>query len=55
MTLETKQEQIRKLALYYHDKNKWFFLGRGMYTPIAFDSALKMKEVTYLHADGMPS
>jgi len=55
MTLETKQEQIRKLALKYHDKKNWFFLGRGMYTPIAFESALKMKEVTYLHAEGMPA
>jgi glucosamine 6-phosphate synthetase-like amidotransferase/phosphosugar isomerase protein len=33
----------------------WFFLGRGMYTPIAFEAALKMKEVTYLHAEGMPA
>jgi len=55
LTLETKQEQIRKLALKYHDKKNWFFLGRGLYTPIAFESALKMKEVTYLHAEGMPA
>jgi len=55
MTLETKQEQIRNLALKYYDKKNWFFLGRGMYTPIAFESALKMKEVTYLHAEGMPA
>ena len=55
ITLETKQEQIRNLALKYHDKKNWFFLGRGIYTPIAFESALKMKEVTYLHAEGMPA
>jgi len=53
ITLRTQREHIRKLALKYHDKRNWFFLGRGIYTPIAFESALKMKEVTYLHAEGM--
>lgn len=55
ITLRTQREHIRKLALKYHDKRNWFFLGRGIYTPIAFESALKMKEVTYLHAEGMPA
>ncbi len=54
-TLRTQHEQIRKLALRYFEKRNWFFLGRGIYTPIAFESALKMKEVTYLHAEGMPA
>ena len=53
ITLRTQQEHIRKLAIRYFDKRNWFFLGRGIYTPIAFESALKMKEVTYLHAEGM--
>jgi glucosamine--fructose-6-phosphate aminotransferase (isomerizing) len=53
ITLKTQQEHIRKLALRYHEMRNWFFLGRGIYTPIAFESALKMKEVTYLHAEGM--
>lgn len=33
----------------------WLFLGRGCYYPIARESALKMKEVAYVHAEGMPS
>ena len=33
----------------------WLFLGRGRYYPIARESALKMKEVSYVHAEGMPS
>ena len=33
----------------------WLFLGRGRYYPIAMESALKMKEVAYVHAEGMPS
>ncbi|MBP1689038.1 MAG: transcriptional regulator, family, partial [Deltaproteobacteria bacterium] len=32
----------------------WLFLGRGIYYPIALEAALKMKEVTYIHAEGMP-
>lgn len=32
----------------------WLYLGRGMYYPIAMESALKMKEVAYVHAEGMP-
>ena len=55
ITLQTLQERIHKLAIRYHQKRNWFFLGRGIYTPIAFESALKMKEVTYLHAEGMPA
>ena len=31
----------------------WIFVGRGIYYPIALECALKMKEVTYLHAEGM--
>lgn len=33
----------------------WLYLGRGIYYAIAMESALKMKEVTYLHAEGMPA
>ncbi len=33
----------------------WLFLGRGRYYPVARESALKMKEVAYVHAEGMPS
>ncbi len=54
-TLQTQQQRISELAVRYQHQRNWFFLGRGMYTPIAFESALKMKEVTYLHAEGMPA
>jgi glucosamine--fructose-6-phosphate aminotransferase (isomerizing) len=52
--LETQQEHVRQLVRRYHHHDNWLFLGRGMYTAIAFEVALKMKEVTYLHAEGMP-
>ncbi|MGH8059339.1 MAG: isomerizing glutamine--fructose-6-phosphate transaminase, partial [Candidatus Entotheonellia bacterium] len=55
LALRTQEAHIRELALRYQHRQNWFFLGRGLYTPIAFESALKMKEVTYLHAEGMPA
>lgn len=55
ITLRTQRDHIRELAVRYHKMRNWFFLGRGIYTPIAFEAALKMKEVTYLHAEGMPA
>ena len=33
----------------------WLFLGCGVYYPVAMESALKMKEVAYVHAEGMPA
>ena len=37
-----------------HQKMKnWLYLGRGIYYPAALENALKMKEVTYIHAEGM--
>ncbi len=55
IVLRTQREHIRNLAIRYCHQRNWFFLGRGIYTPIAFEAALKMKEVTYLHAEGMPA
>jgi glutamine---fructose-6-phosphate transaminase (isomerizing) len=54
-TLRDQTTRIRALAVRYHDRQNWFFLARSLYTPIAFECALKMKEVTYLHAEGMPA
>jgi glucosamine--fructose-6-phosphate aminotransferase (isomerizing) len=51
--LGTARPAIRELAHRYHQRRNWFFLARGIFTPIAFEAALKMKEVTYLHAEGM--
>jgi glucosamine--fructose-6-phosphate aminotransferase (isomerizing) len=53
--LQTQQDRIRRMARHYHHYQNWFFLGRGIYTPVAYEAALKMKEVTYLHAEGMPA
>lgn len=45
---------IHRIAHSYCKTKHWLYLGRGIYYPIALESALKMKEVAYVHAEGMP-
>ncbi len=45
---------IHRLASKYSGTRNWLYLGRGIYYPIALEAALKMKEVSYVHAEGMP-
>lgn len=45
---------IHRIAHEYYKIKHWLYLGRGVYYPIALESALKMKEVAYVHAEGMP-
>ena len=45
---------IHRIAHNHRNVKPWLYLGRGMYYPIALESALKMKEVAYVHAEGMP-
>ncbi len=53
-TILNEYAAIIKKAAYKHAKVKnWLYLGRGIYSAIALESALKMKEVTYNHAEGM--
>lgn len=44
---------IRNIAYKHARVKNWLYLGRGIYSAIALESALKMKEVTYNHAEGM--
>lgn len=46
---------IHRIAHNYCKVRHWLYLGRGIYYPIALESALKMKEVAYVHAEGMPA
>ncbi|MSR41514.1 MAG: glutamine--fructose-6-phosphate transaminase (isomerizing) [Phycisphaerales bacterium] len=41
-------------AKYIHREN-WLFLGRGVNYPVALEGALKLKEISYIHAEGMPA
>jgi len=46
---------IRAIAPQYHATKNFLFLGRGLHYPIAREGALKLKESSYLHAEGYPS
>ncbi|MEX2567929.1 MAG: glutamine--fructose-6-phosphate transaminase (isomerizing) [Cyclobacteriaceae bacterium] len=46
---------IRKLAEKYKDARDFLYLGRGYNFPIALEGALKLKEVSYIHAEGYPA
>ena len=37
------------------DRDNWLFLGRGTNYPVALEGALKLKEISYIHAEGMPA
>jgi glucosamine--fructose-6-phosphate aminotransferase (isomerizing) len=47
--------QIRELALKHTDSDDCLFIGRGPQFPIALEGALKLKEISYLHAEGYPA
>ncbi len=53
--LNEKSGFVHNIAQQQSHIRHWLFLGRGLYYPIARESALKMKEVAYVHAEGMPS
>ena len=48
-------KKIAKLSLYFVDKQHALFLGRGEYHAIALEGALKLKEISYMHAEAYPA
>lgn len=48
-------DQIRSLAEQFTEKRHALFLGRGSHYPIALEGALKLKEISYIHAEGYPA
>lgn len=53
-TLELSQ-RIREVAEDFVEKDHALFLGRGMHYPVALEGALKLKEISYIHAEGYPA
>jgi glucosamine--fructose-6-phosphate aminotransferase (isomerizing) len=53
--LLSRDEEIEKLANQYHRVQDFLFLGRGIHYPIALEGALKLKEISYIHAEGYPA
>ena len=50
-----QSEHIRRSTEKYMERENWLFLGRGVNYPVALEGALKLKEISYIHAEGMPS
>ena len=48
-------EQIKEVAARFHTRSDFLFLGRGIHYPIALEGALKLKEISYIHAEGYPA
>ena len=49
------KDQIIKIAQLYGDSNNFLYLGRGYNYPVALEGALKLKEISYIHAEGYPA
>lgn len=49
------EDSIRETAHEYADSDAFFFVGRGYGHPVALEGALKLKEISYDHAEGFPS
>ena len=48
-------DHVRKLAAKYKDARDFLYLGRGYNFPVALEGALKLKEISYIHAEGYPA
>jgi glutamine---fructose-6-phosphate transaminase (isomerizing) len=53
--LLTRDEECEDLAKLYVRAQDFLFLGRGIHYPIALEGALKLKEISYIHAEGYPA
>lgn len=50
-----KNKEIKKVAQKYYQFNNFLYLGRGYNFPTALEGALKLKEISYIHAEGYPA
>ncbi|MEQ9460108.1 MAG: glutamine--fructose-6-phosphate transaminase (isomerizing) [Phycisphaeraceae bacterium] len=50
-----QSDHIRGVVEQVVDRDNWLFLGRGFNYPVALEGALKLKEISYIHAEGMPA
>lgn len=48
-------EKIAEIGKKFHSKNHFLYLGRNLNYPIALEGALKLKEISYIHAEGYPA
>ncbi len=50
-----QEDRIKEIAKEFHNSRNFLFLGRGISFPIALEGALKLKEISYIHAEGYPA
>ena len=50
-----KENSIKKIAMKYKKSKDFLYLGRGLNFPVALEGALKLKEISYIHAEGYPA
>ena len=48
-------EKVKEIAAVYKDATNCLYLGRGFNFPVALEGALKLKEISYIHAEGYPA
>jgi glucosamine--fructose-6-phosphate aminotransferase (isomerizing) len=48
-------DQIKDIATIFKDSTNFLYLGRGYFFPVALEGALKLKEISYIHAEGYPA
>ena len=54
-TLENSVDQIKDIANKFYESRNFLYLGRGYNFPAALEGALKLKEISYIHAEGYPA
>ena len=54
-TVLQQSEIIKDIVARHVDRENWLFLGRGYNYPVALEGALKLKEISYIHAEGLPA
>jgi glucosamine--fructose-6-phosphate aminotransferase (isomerizing) len=54
-TVLKHDEVLKEFSKHYKDKQDFLYLGRGINYPIALEGALKLKEISYIHAEGYPA
>jgi glucosamine--fructose-6-phosphate aminotransferase (isomerizing) len=48
-------DEFKRIAALYKDADNFLYLGRGYFFPVALEGALKLKEISYIHAEGYPA
>ena len=54
-TVLQSEKAVQKIAKSYHEASNFLYLGRGYNFPVALEGALKLKEISYIHAEGYPA